>query len=322
MRRLLSAFAFSAVLLAGAAQAQPTDVTAFGFLQLEPSARAASLGGAFAAMYGDDVNGLFYNPALLNEQTHRQLSLSYLNHLSDLNMGFVAYGHEVDGVASFGAGLRFLGWGDLQGADALGNRTGSFRASDVALTLTAARAYTDRLRYGASVHFIRSAIDDVQAVALAADLGIVYLVPAQALTLSASLHHLGTTLTSLGTTDDVLPVDVRVSVTKRLQNLPLRLSVMGYDLTDPGSDLPGASTADDVLNHVALGGELLFSDAFHVRLGYNHRRHEALATKSRLDLAGLGLGFGLRLNRLRVDYGYNSWSSLGGLHQFTLGTQL
>ncbi|MEM1127266.1 MAG: type IX secretion system protein PorQ [Bacteroidota bacterium] len=325
MRRLLSVpvLLLLTVGLSVPSQAQPTGFTAFSFLQVEPSARAASLGGAFSAMYGDDVNGLFYNPALLNEQTHRQLSLSYLNHLSDVNMGFVAYGHHVEALGTtVGGGLRFLGWGDLEGADALGNRTGSFRASDLALTLTGARAYTDQLRYGASVHLIRSAIDDVQAVAVAADLGVVYLVPAQALTLSASVHNLGVTLSNLGETDDVLPVDVRVSVTKRLQNLPLRLSVLGYDLTDPGSDLPEATAADNVLNHVAVGGEFLFSEAFQVRLGYNHRRHEALATKSRLDLAGLGIGFGLRLARVRVDYGYNSWSSLGGLHQFTLGTTI
>jgi len=36
------------------------------------------------------------------------------------------------------------------------------------------------------------------------------------------------------------------------------------------------------------------------------------------DLAGVGLGFGVTVSALTVDYAYNSWSSLGGLHQFTL----
>jgi len=44
--------------------------------------------------------------------------------------------------------------------------------------------------------------------------------------------------------------------------------------------------------------------------------------KSRLDFAGLGFGIGLKITRVRVDYAFNSWSSIGGLHQFTLQTAL
>jgi hypothetical protein len=67
-----------------------------------------------------------------------------------------------------------------------------------------------------------------------------------------------------------------------------------------------------------VGGEFYFSEAFNVRVGYNHRRHEELKMKSRLDLAGVGMGFGLVIRGVGFDYAYNSWSSVGGLHQFTL----
>jgi hypothetical protein len=30
------------------------------------------------------------------------------------------------------------------------------------------------------------------------------------------------------------------------------------------------------------------------------------------------VGFGVTVSGLTVDYAYNSWSSLGGLHQFSL----
>jgi long-subunit fatty acid transport protein len=147
------------LLLAASALAQPGQLSGFSFLRLEPSARAAALGGAFTAMYGDDVNVIFYNPALLNEQTHDALSLSYLNHLSDLNAGFIAYSRHIEAVGTLGAGLRFLSWGELQAADEEGNQTGTFGASDVALTLGLARAYNERFRYGANVHTIFSSID-------------------------------------------------------------------------------------------------------------------------------------------------------------------
>jgi len=325
VRRFLLCFLALLVLcvLVLPARAQPGGLTGFSFLRLEPSARAAALGGAFSALYGDDVNGLFYNPALLNERMHRSLSLSYLNHVADLNMGFLAYGHHRDGWGSFGAGLRFLSWGELQGADENGTLTDTFGAADVALTLGFARALDDRLRYGINAHAILSSVDAYRASALAADLGVLYDLADQLLTLSASLHNLGVTTSSLGDRRDRLPLDLRLGLAKRLRYVPLLLTVTGYNLQAPGQDLPdGANALGAVMHHLTLGGEFQFSEAFNVRFGYNHRRHEALKTKSRLDLAGFGIGFGLRITRVRVDYALNSWSSFGRLHQFTVRTVL
>lgn len=252
----------AAILLLGLAvpvQAQPTDLSGFSFLRLEPSARAAALGGSFNAVYGDDVNAFFYNPALLNDAMHGVLSVSYLNHLSDINAGFAAYSRHLDGIGTVGGGLRFLSWGELQGADEQGNRTETFGASDVALTAGLSRAYGPNLRYGANVHVIYSSIDTYNASALASDLGVLYAVPSQQLTLSASVHNLGVTLNSLGTTTDELPVDVRVGATKQLRYLPLLVSVMGYNLHDYDSLSDTATTLDNILGHLAVGGS--FSSA-------------------------------------------------------------
>lgn len=307
--------------LAAPVQAQPSDLTGFSFLRLEPSARAAALGGSFSAVYGDDVNALFYNPAGLNKAMHRALSLSYLNHLSDLNAGFIAYSRHIEHVGTLGAGLRFLSYGEFDETDEAGERTGTFGAADVALTLGGARAYRENLRYGANLHVILSSIDVYRASALAVDLGVLYTLPSRRLFFSASVNHLGVTLSSLGTTRDKLPLDVRLGVAKRLRHLPLLLSITGYNLHDLGGAEDGASV-HAVFRHLALGGELQFSDAFHVRVGYNHRRHEELKMSSRLDLAGVGLGFGIKIVRFGLDYAFNSWSTLGGLHQLTLRTRL
>jgi long-subunit fatty acid transport protein len=310
------------LLVPAAAQAQPSDLSGFAFLRLEPSARAAALGGSYAAMYGDDINAAFYNPALVNEEMDRRLSVSYLNHLSDLNAGFVAYGHHWEGLATFSAGLRFLSWGSLERANEQGERDGTFSAGDVAFTVGAARALNEHVRYGVNLHAIYSGVESYSASALAADLGVLYVLPGPQFTLSASVNNLGVTLNSLGSTHDDLPIDLRIGLTKRLRHLPLLLSVMGYNLHDLGGAPDDATALDNVLSHFSFGGEFQFSEAFNIRFGYNHQRHENLKMKSRLDFAGFGFGAGINLSRVRVDYAFNSWSSLGGLHQFTVGTRL
>lgn len=303
-------------------QAQPGDPSGFDFLRLAPSARAAALGGAFGAVDDGDVTGLFYNPALLIPRMHRTVSLSYLNHLSDVNAGFVAYSHHVERLATVGVGLRFLSWGELVAANEFGERTGTFGAGDTALTLGLARALGTHWRYGANLHVIYSYIESARATALAVDLGVLYRLPAQQIAISASVNNFGRALDSFGPTRNTLPVDVRLSLTKTLRYLPLLLSVTAYNLHDLDATLDNSTTLDNVLAHIALGGELRLTKAFRARVGYNHRRSKELALTDRLDAAGLSIGFGVLISRLHVDYAYNSWSKFGGLHWFTLRMRL
>ena len=323
--RLVAALALLAAALLGGppVAAQPGDLAGYPLLRLDASARAAALGGSVHAIDDGDVSGLFYNPALLTEAASGDASATYLNHLSDLNAGFLAYGHHLSGLGTVGAGLRFLSYGRLEGYDERGNETGDFGAADVALTLSAGRAVTKRLRLGLSLHALYSSIEAADALGLGVDLGALYAFPGRQLTLSASVNHLGASLDDFDEKRVRLPLDLRLGLSKKLAHVPLLLSLTGFNLNRLGAEPPGGSTLDDVLSHLALGGEFQLGAAFQARLGYSHRRHKELAlSDGPLDLAGLGVGFGLRVGRLGMDYAFSSWSAAGGLHQLTLRAQL
>lgn len=309
------------LLVSCSALAQPGSLTGFSFLRLEASAQATAMAGAIAADPSGDVNLLFHNPAGLTPDMHGHLSVSYLNHVAGINAGFVAYGHDLGALGTAGAGIRFLSYGRMDRADENGFRDGTtFGAADMAATLGASRKLGAHLRYGAAVNLVFSRIDDLSASAVTADVGALYAIPAWLAQVGLSLHHVGLVVSSLGESRDTLPYDVRFALSKDLRYLPLMVSVMGYDLTR--IDPQGRSPARAALDHLAIGGEFRFSQAFRVRFGYNHRRHEELKTKSRLDMAGFAFGFGMRITRIRFDYAYGTWSSLGGLHQLTVGVPL
>ena len=71
--------------------AQPGDVTAFSILRMEPSGRVAGLAGAAVALDASDVSTAFLNPALVGHAMNGMLSVSYLNHLTDVKAGFISY---------------------------------------------------------------------------------------------------------------------------------------------------------------------------------------------------------------------------------------
>lgn len=300
---------------------QPADPTAFSILRLEPSARIAALAGSSQAVGEEDPSMPFLNPALISQPMHRRLSVSYLNHLSDINAGFISYVSSIGNIGVAMGGLRYLSYGSFQRADANGFQDGTtFGAYETVITLGLAREHGPTLRYGANLNGILSGIDGQAASAVAVDAGVYYYIEGQELGLSASVHGLGWVLDSFGQQDDELPFDMRVGAAKRLAHLPLMVTLMGYNLHDWGGT--DDSFGSELMKHLAFGGEFYLGTAVRLRIGYSHRRHDELKTGSRLDLAGVGLGFGVAVTRFTFDYAYNDWSALGGLHHLTVQTRL
>ena len=324
MRVLLALLAVLGAALPASGQA-PSE-TAFDLVRLDPSARAAALAGA-GSVPGDDPTAAFYNPALLTSDMAGALALGYTNHVADVSAGSASYARDLGlwGGVSAAVGVRFLSYGDFDrfsGSEVEDEALGTYGASEAAVTLTVSREVLPQLRAGANVHALFASLDEAGAQALAADLGVALTVPEQALTLGASVHHLGAVLSSLGETTDRLPLDVRLTATKRLRYLPLTVSLSGVDLQQFDGPEVDSSFVNRALDHVAVGGELQLGTAFAFRAGYNGRRGDALRTGERLDLAGVSVGAGVKLRRVSVDYAFSNWGSFGGLHQFGVRTRL
>jgi hypothetical protein len=324
MRHLLLILRGAPLLLASVAtpaEAQ-SRLTGFDLLRMTPSARAASLAGAFTAGGpGASPDALFYSPAFLGEDAHGLLSIGYLNHVDDIWMGFAAYTRDVEQLGgTAGVAIRHLNFGDFRQTSFEGADEGSFGASETAFTVSFARPVAPRFRVGGNLHAVLVSLADHSASALAADVGAMYHVPEAGLVASLTLRNAGLVLSSLGDSDDRLPVDLRLAVSKQLPNVPLRLTLTGYDLNR--FEAENGSVLNEFARHLAFSGEFFLGQAFAVRLGYDFRRGDELSTGERLDLAGLGAGFGLNLRRFGFDYAYNAWSSFGGLHHLTLRAAL
>ncbi len=303
--------------------AQSRTETGFTLLRLDTSARTAALAGT-GAVATDDPAVLLSNPALLTPSASRGLGLGYTNLALDVSAGSAVYARDVGwlGGLSLGGGVRYLSYGDFERrTDLESDGQGTFGASEAAVTLAASREVLPRVRAGVATHVVFASLDDAGSQALAADLGVSYTNPAEGLVLGASVHHIGGVLSSLGETDDRLPLDVRLTASKRLRYVPLTVSVAAVDLQRFEGQASDSSFVGRALDHVALGGELQLGSAFAARVGYNGRRGADLRSGGRLDLAGVSVGAGIALRRVSVDYAFSNWGAFGGLHQFGVRTQ-
>ena len=288
------------------------DTGTYAFLRNDVSARAAALNGSFVSMTADP-NVLFYNPACLATISTPKVSLGYFKNLLDVNSGSLVFAQDVQGIGNIGVGIDYVDYGTFTRTDQSQNDLGSFGASELALVAGYALKLDDQSSVGGNIKYIHSSIAEYTSTALAVDLGYLYQIPSENITIGGSVLNLGSQLTEYGSTRESLPLDVVIGITKRPEHLPVLLNLNFHKLNEQRTHVL------DRLTYFTFGAEFLMSESVRLRFGYNNEQHKDLRLGTTAGLAGFSLGAGFILNEYVIDYAFNSYGKIGGLHRISLG---
>lgn len=287
----------------------------YEFLRVDMSARAAALGGSFVSNH-DDPNVIFYNPAGINLLTENPISFSFLKHLLDINLASLAYSTEFENIGRFGGAIKYINFGTFTEADEFGNRGGEFGAGEAALIIGYSNALDINFNYGANVKFIYSKIADRSSTGIGFDIGLNYYAPEENLSVGFAALNVGTQLSSYYNTKENLPLDIVIGVSKKLQHLPLRLSLDFHKLNAERDDFVQRFKA------FSVGAEFTLSKVLRLRFGYDNEKRNDLKIGSSAGIAGLNAGFGAIVSNYTFDYGFSSMGAIGALHRVTVSTTL
>ncbi len=287
----------------------------FDFLRLDGSARAGALGGSFVTN-SDDPDVIFYNPAGLKLLEDNPASFSFVKHLMDINLASLAYSTQFEGIGRFGAAIKYINYGTFEGADESGNRTSEFSAGEIAFVIGYANQLDENFYYGANAKFIYSGIENRSSTALAVDLGLHYAIPDKNWSFGFSIINLGGQISKYYSTSEDLPLDVAIGVSKRLENLPLQLSLDFHKLNEKRDDFAQKFKAFNV------GAEFTLSKVMKLRFGYNNERRSEFKIGTTAGIAGFNIGLGVKVSDYQFDYAYSSLGSVGGLHRIGISTSI
>lgn len=287
---------------------------AYDFLRVDPGARASALAGAFET-YTDDPNIIFFNPAGLSTIEGKKVSASFGKYLLDINFGTAAFNMKYKDIGWFGLGVKYFNYGTFDYTDENGTSTGgTFGANDLMVSLGYSNYLYDEVNYGINVKYIYSNIAEYSSSAVGFDFGLLYIIPSQQINLALSVNNIGTQISSYIDTKEKLPLDVRVGISKKLEHLPVNLSVSFSKLNEK---------RDDFIQHFksfSIGGEFTFSDNVLARIGYSNERRQDLKLGTSLGIAGFSAGLGIKfLDRYSFDYSLNSLGKVGSTHRFNIG---
>ena len=320
---------------------QPGGNSTFAFLELTSSARVAAMGGSVVAIWDDDLDLAFHNPALLNEGMSSHLALDYVNYFTDINYGYAAYAHGIDRIGMLAAGIHCLDYGDFTEADRYGNITGNFTAREYSADLIWSRTIDSLLHIGVNIKPAWSVLERYRSSAIAADLGVAYVSRDSLFTAGFVMKNIGTQVRPYYAGHrERLPFEMEIGVSQKLEHAPFRFSVTAHNLQqfnvsyidevtslDPFTGEPVEQNriedfADKMMRHVIFGVEFMPFDALHLRFGYNYLRRQELKIEPRMAAVGFSWGFGLNIRGMRLSYGKASYHVAGGTNHFSLSTDL
>jgi hypothetical protein len=290
-----------------------TAQNTYDFLRLDMSARAGALAGSFVSN-SDDPNVIFYNPAGLGMLDGMPVSFSFVKHLLDINLASLAYSQEFEGIGRFGAAVKYINYGTFTGADDVGNKKSEFSAGEVAFIVGYANALDENFYYGANVKFIYSGIENRSSTGLAADIGLHYSFPSAMADIGFAALNMGSQLTTYYDTKESLPLDVVIGVSKKLENLPVRLSLDFHKLNEQRDNFAQKFKA------FTMGAEFNLSKVLNLRFGYDNEKRSELKVGTTAGIAGFNAGFGAVISDYIFDYGFSSLGTIGALHRISIAT--
>lgn len=320
--------------LFGRSFAQLGQPQVFDFLNLAPSARITALGGTLAAAAADDSIALplasqwMLNPATNRPGASGQLALSYQPYYADVDYVTLSYSHAVGKSGSWGLGVQFLNYGEIERYDLTGMALGTFAAQEYAIVFNRSHRIGP-FRMGVNARYVSSQIGGYEASALLFDVGGVFIHPEQDLSIGMSLNYLGLLLNDYTSfTRSRLPGDLKIGLAYKPQYMPFRLYVAGFYFLNQrdayfsadNNEMPGY--VNKILRHLSLGGELILGPNFSFLMGYNHLKGNTLQLEQIRGGAGLSFGISLRLRFLQIDFSRTFYHVAGGVSHFTLSTDL
>jgi hypothetical protein len=307
------------------AQAQIGGNQGFAFLSLDPSARIASMGGNTIAINDKDLSLAYLNPSLLKPEMSNHAILGYGNYLADINHGFFSYARHYDSIGTFSASAMYINYGDFDETDETGAKIGTFSANDYNFQLGYGNAYK-KFTYGANVKFMYSQYERYIATGAAVDLAGAWHQPEKKITATVLIKNMGYNLIPFRTVRVAVPFEIQAGISKKLEHNPLRISIVAHnlqkwdlsyvntnrrnkeiDLETGEEKYPKIGFGDKLMRHIIIGGEMVFSDNFQLRFGYNYQRRKELSPENRRLVTGFSWGVGIGIKKFYFSYGSSSY---------------
>ena len=320
--------------------AQVGGITTFSFVDLELSPRIEAMGGSGIAIVDRDVSLGQATPSLLNTKMHNSLVFSFTDYFSDVNLIGFSYARKWKEFGVFSIGLKAINYGEFEHNDAIGNSLGSFSAHDQVITVGLGKSLNEKFTLGVNLNVLNSQYETYHAFALSSNVSVTYYNPEKEFTSTLLFKNKGRQISEYADTEESLPFDVQLGISKELKHLPFRYSLTfhhlnQFDIKSPYKltsqtniesgelEIKEESVAKTAFRHLIIGGELNpFRKSLFIRGGFNFQRRFDMSLSTYPAMVGFSWGIGFKVLKFRLDYSRAAYHLSGTPNNFSFAINL
>ena len=267
------------------------------------------------------VEAMFANPAgLAAGEAGTEVLFSHAAYIADMDLNYVAIAQTMGGMGRVGFTAKVLSIGDIiRTTETAPDGTGDIiHPTFTTLGLSYAKALTDRVNFGGTVHLISEKVMSTGATNVSFDFGFQYDTGVRGIRLGAAMQNFGAQQQFSGEDFDqnlLLPQDDpqsanrTLSLTTAAAELP---SLFSGSVSYPVMVGQNALTVHGVyqsnsfnVDEFRFGGEYIYRKQFSLRLGYKY-------TTNNDEIFGLTYGLGVQVpigsTKMDLDYAGQSVS--------------
>ena len=321
---------------------QTGGLHAWKFLDLDFSSRSMALGGDFIGTRDGDINLAVANPASITPAMNNNLALNHFVYPSGINYGMVVFGKTFEKLGTFTSHLRYVSYGKFTRTDATGIEQGTFTAGDYAIGAGYGKVLNKYFSVGANFGIVFSHYETYTSFGVAGDVAAQFYDEESNITMSLLARNVGYQFKGYTSKNhEPLPTEVLAGISYKFHHAPFRLSLIGTDLmqwdltyNDPALTptidqltgdtipVPRASFVQKLAYHTNFGLEIIPTENFFIRLGFNYQRRNSLGVPDRMSVGGFSFGMGLRIKKFAFNYGLAFYSAAGAANTFSITTNL
>ena len=301
-----------------------TGLNGATFLKIGVGARQIALGATATTLQNGGPNMMFWNPAGIAGTEGTSIALNHNRWLLEMDHNAFAVTHSLGEAGVIGVGLIHIGLGDIvadrdvaptadlepRQADKATSSTFSFY--DMAVNVSWARQFSDKLALGASIKMIREKIDDQDASSIAGDFGVTYNVGWRGLVFGAAMTNLGGDLTYYQSGAPIpLTFSIGASVDLAKQENSVVVGMLDATKRQDSEQMFFGALEWTILDQFQLRGGYKFGYAG------SKDNFEVNTTDEGLSFGG-GLNFDWGGSNLQLDYAFTEFNVLDNTHRFSL----
>jgi hypothetical protein len=341
-RFITTLFISGVIFLMTSAEAQIGGDGTLSFLSLPTSSRVVAMGGDFLTISDNDITVATSNPSLITPQLHNHIGVEYVDFFTGGNFGVASYARHFNKLGSFIGSVKYLNYGEFEGASETGELTNKFSASETALIIGWGRNLDSLFSIGANLKLFYSSLETYKSYGVAVDVAGSYTSRDQRFTASLIATNVGRQFKAYYSgNQEPLPFEIEAGISQRLKHLPFRYSILynhieKWDLRyeDPAdrqtdaltgevvSDTRVKEIADNLMRHIVVGGEAYIGKHLMLRAGYNYGWRQDMKIASKASTVGFSWGIGLKVSKFHFNYSRMAWHRAGSPNYITLTLNL